>query len=160
MFTLGHPAQGMAGSCSGIRESGECCHLVTAWRSGQQTGIATSHLCPLPLHHHPLNSQHSTNPANRKRILILESKKGACQSLSDMARRCQALCPWTPRPTQGKEGLSLELLSCFVMLEGTAGSRWRREGPGALTHLEEHQIGLKKGKRKMKSQQCPNLVFH
>lgn len=46
------------------------------------------------------------------------------------------------------------------MLEGTAGSRWRREGPVALTHLEENQIELKKEKRKMKSQQCPNLVFH
>lgn len=57
---------------------------------------------PLAPHHHPLNSQHSTSPANRKRVLILEAKKGACQSLSDMARRCQALCPWTPSPTQGK----------------------------------------------------------
>lgn len=34
------------------------------------------------------------------------------------------------------------------MLEGTAGSRWRREGPEALTHLEENQIGLKKEKEK------------
>lgn len=38
----------------------------------------------------------------------------------------------------------------------------RREGPGALTHLEENQIGLKgkKKKREMESQKCPNLVFH
>lgn len=34
------------------------------------------------------------------------------------------------------------------MLEGTAGSRWRREGPAALTYLEENQIGLKKEKEK------------
>lgn len=34
------------------------------------------------------------------------------------------------------------------MLEGTAGSRWRREGPEVLTHLEENQIGLKKEKEK------------
>lgn len=70
------------------------------------------------------------------------------------------LAPLDAEPSPGQEGLSLELLSCFVMLEGTASGRWRREGPVALTHLEENQIGLKKGKRKMKSQQCPNLVFH
>lgn len=40
------------------------------------------------------------------------------------------------------------------MLEGsTASSRWRREGPVALTHLEEnHQIGQKKKKRKKKNE--------
>lgn len=34
------------------------------------------------------------------------------------------------------------------MLEVTAGGRWRREGPVALTHLEENQIRLKKEKEK------------
>lgn len=62
-----------------------------------------------------------------------------------MAKGCQALCPWIlalPR----QEGLSLELTSCFVILDGL----WqqRREGPGALTHLEENQIGLKGEKKK------------
>lgn len=52
------------------------------------------------------------------------------------------------QPHPGQEGLSLELLSCFVLLEGIASSRWRREGPAALTHLEENQIGLKKEKEK------------
>lgn len=37
--------------------------------------------------------------------------------------------------------------------------QWRREGPGALTHLEENQIGLK-GNKEVESQKCPNLVFH
>lgn len=60
-----------------------------------------------------------------------------------MAKGCQALCPWIlalPR----REGLSLELMSCSVILDRPQP---RREGPGALTHLEENQIGLQ-GKKK------------
>lgn len=102
MFTLGHPAPRMAGSCSGIQGKwgmlppGDSMEI---WAVNRDCHVPSLPLAP---HHHPLNSQHSTNPENRKRILILEAKKGACQSLSDMARRCQALCPWTPSPTQGK----------------------------------------------------------
>lgn len=50
------------------------------------------------------------------------------------------MCPWIlalPR----REGFSLELMSCFVILDRP---QQQREGPGALTHLEENQIGLKR----------------
>lgn len=61
VFTLGHPA------AQASRKSGECCHLVTACRFGQRTGITL----PLSLHRtltfNP-NSQHSTHPANPKNI--------------------------------------------------------------------------------------------
>lgn len=72
---------------------------------GSEQGLLCPIFAPRPSPSPP-NSQHSTNPANQKRILILEAKKGACQFLSDMARGCQALCPWTPSSTQGKRAFS------------------------------------------------------
>lgn len=55
---------------------------------------------------------------------------------------------WTPSPAQG-EGPSPS---------GTAGSRWTGDGPAALTHLEEKQVGLKKGTQD--SRPCPHLDSH
>lgn len=50
---------------------------------------------------------------------------------------------WPPR-ARGPFPSATELL-CDG---GLARRRWRREGPVALTHLEEEQIGLKKEKEK------------
>lgn len=72
--------------------------------------------CPSP---QPLT--HSTDPKRRE---ILEARRvHASPSPRHGRGRSQALRPWTLSPAPEQEGLSLELLSCFVMLEGTAGSR-------------------------------------
>lgn len=64
------------------------------------------------------------------------------------------MCPWIlalPR----REGFSLELMSCLVILDRP---QQQREGPGALTHLEENQIGLK-GKKEVESQKRPSFYL-
>lgn len=68
------------------------------------------------------------------------------------------LVPLDPSPAQARRPFprASELL-------GNVGRTVQQqgEGPGALTHLEENQIGLKEKKKKeVKSQKCPNLVFH
>lgn len=60
----------------------------------------------------------------------------------DVARGGQSVYP-VSEPSPGREEFSLKLLPCFEVLEGgTAGSRRTRDGPAALTHLEEKQVGL------------------
>lgn len=103
--------------------------------------VSTPHPSPSPP-----NVQHSTNPANPKRILILEARRvhaSPSQTWPGDARPC---APGLLALARAREP-SLKLLSCFAM-EGTACSGWRRERPMAQTHLEENQIGLKKEKEK------------
>lgn len=75
-------------------------------------------------------------------------------------QRAPGLVPLDSQPHPGQEDLSLELLSCFVMLEGPTSSRWRERGACGSDPSGGKPDQTKKGKRKMKSQQCPNPVSH
>lgn len=100
------------------------------------------HTSPPPTPNHPL-------ARNTAQILQTQREYEYLKQVPlEHSQWAPGLVPLDSQPHPGQEGLSLELLSCFVMLEGPTSSRWRREGPAALTHLEENQIRLKKEKEK------------
>lgn len=55
--------------------------------------------------------------------------------------------PWTPIPGQAR-GAFPRATELLRDIGGGCWLQWRREQPGALTHLEENQIGLKGEKKK------------
>lgn len=114
-------------------------------------------LRPLPLTITPL--QHSTNPANPKRILILEARRvhaSPSQTWPGDARPCAPGLLALPR-ARGLFPRATELL-CDV-----GGYFWQQVEEGGVCGSDPS--GGKpdrtlKGLKKKKSQQCPNLVFH
>lgn len=80
----------MAGGCSGIQEKWRVLppsDSMEIWAVNRDCHAPSSPLAP---RHHP-DSQHSTNPANPKRILILEARRvhaSPSQSWPGDARAC------------------------------------------------------------------------
>lgn len=148
----------MAGSCSGIQDKWGMLPPGDSVDLGSEQGLPCPIFAPRPSPSPP-NSQHSTNPANQKRILILEAKRvhaSSSQIWPGDARPCAPGLLALPR-ARGPFPRATELL-CDV-----GGYCWQQVEEGGACGSDPSggkPDRTKKGKRKMKSQQCPNLVFH